>query len=128
MRDQKKTHKIILGKGSQHSLGAVRDSDTRELHTDSKKTKSVQKFYRRLADPATSAGKTGAFFPEEAQGQYPWEHEIKDHFDIETSLQRELSQVSNKKTPGLDENPNELLLACCTCLPACRTPFTSCVY
>ncbi len=26
MRNQKKTHKMILGKGSQHSLGAVLDS------------------------------------------------------------------------------------------------------
>jgi len=60
MRNQKKTHKMILGKGSQHSLGAVRDSDTKELHTDPEKIKeSVQKFYQRLADPATSAGKTG---------------------------------------------------------------------
>ena len=51
---------MILGKGSQHSLGAVWDSDTKELHTDPEKVKeSVQKFYQRLADPATSAGKTG---------------------------------------------------------------------
>ncbi len=63
---------MILGKGSQHSLGAVRDSDTKELHTDPEKIKeSVQKFYQCLADPATSAGKTGAFLPEEAH-QLPW--------------------------------------------------------
>ncbi|DBA79337.1 TPA: hypothetical protein ACH3X1_008491 [Trebouxia sp. C0004] len=75
MRNQKKTHKMILGKGSQHSLGAVRDSDTKELHTDPEKIKeSVQKFYQHLADPATSAGKTGAFLPEEAPRQYPLEH------------------------------------------------------
>ena len=64
--------KMILGKGSQHSLGAVWDSDTKELHTDPEKVKeSVQKFYQRVADPATSAGKTGAFLPEEAPRQYP---------------------------------------------------------
>ena len=46
MRNQKKTHKIILGKGSQHSLGAVRGSDTKKLHTYPEKIKeSVQKFY-----------------------------------------------------------------------------------
>jgi len=133
MRNQKKTHKMILGKGSQHSLGAVQDSDTKELHTDPEKIKeSVQKFYQRLADHATSAGKTGAFLPEEAPRQYPWEHgpmKNQDHFDIETDvgkhgipevciedhirdksvLQRVLSHLSNNKTPGPDEIPNELL-------------------
>ena len=60
-------HQMILVKGSQHSLGAVQDSDTKELHTDPEKIKeSVQKDYQRLADPATSAGKTEAFLPEEA--------------------------------------------------------------
>ncbi len=90
MRNQKKTHKMILGKGSQPSLGAVWDSDTKELHTDPEKVKqSVQKFYQRLADPATSAGKTGAFLPEEAPRQYPWEHgpmKNQDCFDIETDV------------------------------------------
>ncbi len=67
MRNQKKTHKMILGKGS---LGAVRESDTKELHTDPETIKeSVQKFYQRLAEHATSAGKTGAFLPEEAPRQ-----------------------------------------------------------
>ena len=119
--------------GSQHSLGAVRESDTKELHTDPGKIKeSVQKFFQRLADPATSAGKTGAFLPEEAPRQYPWEHgqmKNQDHFDIESDagkhgipeiciedhirdksvLQRVLSHLSNNKTPSPDEIPNELL-------------------
>ena len=127
------THEIILGKGSQHSLGAVRDSDTKELHTDPGKIKdSVHKLYQRLADPATSAGKTGAFLPEEARRQHPWEHgpmKTQDLFEIETDvdkhgipeiciekhirdksvLQRVLSHFSNNKTPGPDEIPNELL-------------------
>ena len=48
-------------------LGAMRDSDTKELHTDPEKVQEgVQMFYQRLADPATSAGKTGAFLPEKA--------------------------------------------------------------
>ena len=57
MQNQKKTHKSILGKGSQHTLGAVRDADTRELHTDPEKIKqNVQNFHQHQADPATHAG------------------------------------------------------------------------
>ena len=37
MRNQKRTHKRILGKGSTNTLGAVRDCDTKELHTDPNK-------------------------------------------------------------------------------------------
>ena len=75
MRNQKKTHKRILGKGSNHSLGAVRACDAKELHTvPNKVTETVRKFYQRLVDPATPAGKTGAFLPNEALRQYPWRH------------------------------------------------------
>ena len=66
---------MILGKGSQHSSGAVQDSDTEEIHTDPEKIKqSVKRFYQRLADPATAAGKTGVFLLEEAPWQCPWDH------------------------------------------------------
>ena len=129
MRNQKKTH--ILGKGSNHSLGAVRDCDTKELHTvPDKVTETVRQFYQRLADPATPAGKTGALLPDEAPRQ--WKHgpmKNRDAFDIETDvgktdieqvyiedhikdmavLQIVIAHLSNNKMPGPDEIPNELL-------------------
>ena len=133
MCNHKKTHNRILGKGSNHSLGAVRDCDTKELHTvPDKVTETVRKFYQRLADPATPAGKAGAFLPDEAPRQYPWKRGPMNNineYDIETDvgktdieqvciedhirdmavLQRVIAHLSNNKMPGPDEIPKELL-------------------
>ena len=133
MQNQKRTHKAILGKVSQHSLGAVQDSDTNKMHTDPEAIKqSLQKFCQCLAGPATSAGKTGVFLPGEAPRQYPREHgsmksqdridigtdvyeqevpevHIQDHIRDKAVLQRVLLHLSNNKTPGPNEIPNELL-------------------
>ena len=68
MRNQKKTHKMILGKGSQHSLGAVRDSDTKQVHTDPEKIKdSVQTFHQRLADLPPQPARQGPSYQKRHQ-------------------------------------------------------------
>ena len=78
MRNQKKTYQMIQGKclkaASTHSglCGTLTQKNYTQTLRRSKKV--YKRFYQRLADPATSAGKTGAFLPEEAPRQYPWEH------------------------------------------------------
>ena len=133
MRNQKKAHNRILGKGSNHSLGAVRDCDTKELHTDSiKETKTVRRFYHCLADPATPAGKTRDFWPNKAPRQYPWSYRpmknrneydtetvagktdieqmcMEDHIRDMAVLQRVIAHLGNNKTLGAHEIPIELL-------------------
>lgn len=131
--DTRGIHKQILGKTARQTPTALKDTDTNEIYTDPNKLKQfVHKIFKQQAEPAPGNRKTGEFFPNEVPRNYPWkagpDHTL-DPFDLETKVGKTdheqvsvekhvrdkdlfddiVDHLSNNKTPGPDEIPNELL-------------------